>query len=229
MNAPLPRRRPSGRGLAALGPLALGLAALLCQLVGLYAVALAASGFRLLPADIAANGFPVALKAHIVTAGVALLLVPWQLVPAMRRRAPRAHRLIGRGYVVAALMGGLSGFLAAFQTRFGPVAAGGFAVLGILWTATTAAALVSARRGDLVAHRRWALRSFALGFAAVTLRVYLPVAGAAGITFATAYPFIAWLSWVPNLLLTEYLLGRGPRVEQHLEVPHAPLRVKPGP
>ena len=84
----------------------------------------------------------------------------------------------------------------------GPVAAGGLGVLGVVWVATTVAAFRAAMRGDFVTHRRWAIRSFALAFAAVTLRLYLPVSGLLGLSFDAAYPAIAWLCWVPNLLVT---------------------------
>ena len=47
------------------------------------------------------------------------------------------------------------------------------------------------------------IRSFALTFAAVTLRLYIPASQMAGIPFDTAYPVIAWLCWVPNLLVAE--------------------------
>lgn len=190
--------------------LGLGLATAGCLMIGAYAVALTVSGYRLLPADIAANGFPLALRWHITTAGVALLLVPWQLWPGLRRRWPALHRRLGQGYALAALAGGLSGFAAAFTTQHGPVAAAGFAALGVAWTGTTLAALQAALRRDLVTHRRWALRSFASAFAAVTLRLELPLAAALGFSFETAYPVVAWLCWVPNLLVVEWWLARRP-------------------
>ena len=49
------------------------------------------------------------------------------------------------------------------------------------------------------------MRNFALTFAAVTLRVYLPTSMALGVPFESAYPLIAWLCWVPNLLVAEPL------------------------
>lgn len=196
----------------------LALATLLCLLVGVYGLALAASGFGFLGDDIAANSQRLALEIHIVAAGVALVLVPWQLWPALRARVPRLHRWTGRTYVVAATIGGVSGFAAALGTTYGPVAAGGFGVLGLLWTGTTVAAYRAARRRDLPAHRRWAVRSFALAFAAVTLRLYLPLSGLLGLPFEVAYPMVAWLCWIPNLWLAERALrpadpGRGPRGE----------------
>jgi predicted membrane protein DUF2306 len=60
----------------------------------------------------------------------------------------------------------------------------------------------------VVKHRRWMVRNFALTFAAVTLRLWIPMSFAAGIPFEIAYPAIAWLCWVPNLLLPEYYLNR---------------------
>jgi hypothetical protein len=52
------------------------------------------------------------------------------------------------------------------------------------------------------------IRSFALTLAAVTLRIYLPLAMIAGLDFATAYPVIAWLSWMPNLVVAQLLVRR---------------------
>lgn len=200
------------------GRLGLGLATAGCVIIGAYAVALTASGYRLLPADIAANGFPVALRLHITTAGVALLLVPWQLWPSLRQRWPALHRRLGKAYALVALAGGISGLAAAFTTQHGPVAAAGFAALGVTWTVTTLAALQAALRRDLVIHRRWALRSFASAFAAVTLRLELPLAAALGFSFETAYPVVAWLCWVPNLLVVEWWLARR-RVEARPPLP----------
>ena len=59
------------------------------------------------------------------------------------------------------------------------------------------------------------IRSWSLTFAAVTLRIYIPVSVVLGIRFELAYPAIAWLAWVPNLLVAELYLratAPGPRV-----------------
>ncbi len=52
-------------------------------------------------------------------------------------------------------------------------------------------------------HQRWMVRSFALCFAAVTLRLYLGAAMAGGLVYAQAYPVISFLCWVPNLVVAE--------------------------
>jgi hypothetical protein len=63
-----------------------------------------------------------------------------------------------------------------------------------------------ARRFD--EHRRWMIRSFALTFAAVTLRIYMPLSGLMHLDMDQAYRAIAWLAWVPNLILAELYLRR---------------------
>ena len=47
------------------------------------------------------------------------------------------------------------------------------------------------------------VRNFSLAFAAVMLRLYIPTSVLAGVDFAVAYPVIAWLCWLPNLLVAE--------------------------
>ena len=59
-------------------------------------------------------------------------------------------------------------------------------------------------------HLRWMIRSFALTFAAVTLRLYLPFPPMMGFTFVEGYRAIAWLAWVPNLIAAELYWRREP-------------------
>jgi hypothetical protein len=54
------------------------------------------------------------------------------------------------------------------------------------------------------------VRNFAPAFVAVTLRLWLPGSMAAGVPFGLAYPVIAWLCWVPNLIVAEWVLKRTP-------------------
>jgi hypothetical protein len=86
----------------------------------------------------------------------------------------------------------------------GPVAQLGFAVLAVLWLYTGIRAYLAIRRGVVAKHRQWMVRNFALTFAAVTLRLYLPIPLIAGLDFALAYSIIAWLCWLPNLAFAEW-------------------------
>ena len=50
------------------------------------------------------------------------------------------------------------------------------------------------------------IRSFALTAAAITLRIYLPFAFVFHWPFTIAYPAIAWLCWIPNLVAVQIYL-----------------------
>jgi uncharacterized membrane protein len=151
------------------------------------------------------------LRAHAVFAGAALLVGPLQFIAAIRARAPRVHRWTGRFYVTMCLCGGASGLALAPFTAAGPVAGSGFFFLALSWLACTVTGWRAARRGDFTRHKAWMIRSFALTFAAVTLRVYTPLALVAGFTFVESYRLIAWLCWVPNIALAElWLRNRAP-------------------
>ena len=143
------------------------------------------------------------LVVHASCAGAALVLGPWQFFAGVRLRRPAVHRWIGRSYVVLCLVGAISGAMLAWNTTAGEVARWGFLLLALTWLSVTALGYLAARRRDFVSHRRWMIRSFALTFAAVTLRLYLPLSLAGGLSFAFAYPLIAWLAWVPNLAVAE--------------------------
>jgi hypothetical protein len=145
-----------------------------------------------------------ALIAHAGGAGLALLLGPLQFLAFIRNRARALHRWIGRTYLVACLVGGVAGGLLAPFTAAGPIAASGFLLLALAWLWVTALGWrAAAIKRNYDEHKNWMIRSFALTFAAVTLRLYLPAAGMAGIDFVAAYQWIAWLAWVPNLAVAE--------------------------
>jgi hypothetical protein len=145
----------------------------------------------------------------IVHAGaVALLLGPFQLLARWRASRPAVHRWLGRAYVLSCLVAGAAGLILAPGSSAGPWAAAGFAVLAVLWLGTTSAGWAFAQKRRLARHRAWMVRSFALTFAAVTLRAELAAAAALGLPMLAAYRAIAWLSWAPNMLLAEiYLRG----------------------
>lgn len=153
---------------------------------------------------------PAVVLAHVLAAALALALGPLQLTERLRRRAPSVHRWIGRAYCAGVLVGAIAGLELAFHAHGGAGARAGFGSLALAWLYTALRAYRSIRAGDVLSHRRWMIRNFALTFAAVTLRLYVPAALGFGIGLAAAYPVIAWLCWVPNLLVAQWLSGARP-------------------
>ncbi|MEU8921817.1 DUF2306 domain-containing protein [Kitasatospora sp. NPDC048545] len=141
------------------------------------------------------------LGIHISGAAVALAVGPWQFAARLRERWPRRHRRVGVVYLLGCLVGGIGALLLAPVAYGGPVARLGFACLGVAWLVTGGIGLRMILRRRIEDHRRWMVRSFALTFAAVTLRLMLVAAQAADLDFRTSYTVVAWLCWVPNLLV----------------------------
>jgi len=148
------------------------------------------------------------LIAHAVFSSVALLAGPWQFLTALRRRSIAAHRWLGRVYCLAVVAGWVTSLPIAVHAQTGEVAAAGFLALGAVWMSTTAVAYIKIRGRRVQAHREWMVRSYAMTSAAITLRMYLPVMLVSGVPLATAYPLVAWMCWIPNLVFAEWLVRR---------------------
>ena len=185
-----------------------GVTAFLSVGVAIYAYSVLRVGGSLGPQVIANLFARPWLLVHAACAATALLTVAFQLLPAIRRRRT-IHRWIGRVYVAAVMVGGSAGLALSVGTTAGPIAGVGFGLLAVLWLHFTGQGWLTARARRFDEHRRWMIRSFSLTFAAVTLRLYMPLAEAAGFDGAQAYVVIAWLAWVPNLLVAELYLRRG--------------------
>lgn len=159
--------------------------------------------------NVASNAFRTPwLIVHVACAATALLIAPVQFLPKLRARLGSLHRWIGRIYALACIVGGVAGFVLALGASTGPVSTAGFGSLAILWIATTAMGWRLAMRRDFARHRAWMIRSFALTFAAVTLRLYLPLMMLTPIGFEDGYRAISFLCWVPNLAVAELYLRR---------------------
>ena len=151
---------------------------------------------------------PLAAYLHLAGAGIALAAGAFQHNGRIRARYLNAHRWLGRTYVISVLLGGSAALVLATMSQAGLVTHVGFGLLAALWLFSTGMAYRYIRAGDQVLHRRWMTRSYALTFAAVTLRIYLPLSQVAGIPFDAAYQTISWLCWVPNLIVAEWIILR---------------------
>ncbi len=154
------------------------------------------------------NNHLTAFTLHVTAAPLALVLGTLQFFPKLRARRPSLHRWTGRLYGVAILTAGLSGIVIALNAKGGAIASTGFTLLSILWITFTANAIRLAMAGRITEHRRWMLRSFALTFAAVTLRLYIPMFMVGGLDYTAASIYLAWICWVPNLVFMEWWLRR---------------------
>ena len=159
---------------------------------------------RTLPPDILANLFARPfLYIHAGCAATALIVGPFQFSRSLRRRYLNVHRILGRLYVLSCLVGGLAAMPIALASTAGPIVQSGLFVLAIFWLVINSNGWRLAVAGRIAEHKAWMVRSFALTFAAVTLRLTIVMLPRLGVSFMTAYRLSAWSAWVPNLLLVE--------------------------
>ena len=159
-----------------------------------------------------------AFYAHVVAGGLALVAGPFQFWRGLRDRHRSVHRWIGRTYLAAIAIAGVSGLVMAPFNSAGLVGFFGFGTLAVLWLATGWLAYRAIRRRDVANHRAWMMRNFALTYAAVTLRLWLGVLIAVqllpggdidfGDVFDNAYAAVPFLAWLPNLVVAEWLIRR---------------------
>ncbi len=189
-----------------------GAASLLCLYVAVQALMYLAPGFAG-PEFIMANaGAHSWLQIHAGAAAAGLMIGAVQLLPILRRVGPAWHRWLGRTYMVCCLAIGVSGLVLAAGTTAGHVAQAGFAGLGVAVLICSAQAWRHAVGRRFDRHQTWVIRSYALIFAGVTLRLWLPLIFIAKLDFMPSYQLVAWLAWVPNLVVAElYLATRSRR------------------
>lgn len=153
-------------------------------------------------------GYVTALLFHAGGGIFALALGPWGFWTKFRNKYLRLHRILGRIYLLSVLVSVVAGFYLAFSALGGLPGRSGFGLLAVVWLVTGTMAYRRIRRGDVQAHHEWMIRNYALTFSAVTLRLWLPLLAALGYDFPESYPTVAWLAWVPNLLVAELIIGK---------------------
>ncbi|MCJ7466587.1 MAG: DUF2306 domain-containing protein [Maribacter sp.] len=142
----------------------------------------------------------IGFYGHILFGGLALLIGWVQFSKKLRNANLSRHRIIGKIYIIAAIISGSCGIYIGFFATGGIISSLGFISLGLIWLYTTIKAYLAIRKRDLQLHEGMMIYSYAACFAAVTLRIWLPLLSLALGDFVTAYRIVAWLCWIPNMI-----------------------------
>jgi uncharacterized membrane protein len=163
-------------------------------------------------------GHPWPAYLHIAPGLVYLLGAPFQLSAGFRRRHLALHRQLGRALIGCAAFSVGMAVLIGFSHPFGGWSEGAATVVFGLWLlACLAAAFAAVRRRDIVQHRRWMIRAFAVGIGIATIRLWVglfialhhvmtsePPNGPVASTFGLAF----WLGLGVNAAIGEWWLRR---------------------
>jgi uncharacterized membrane protein len=121
---------------------------------------------------------------------------------------PKLHRTFGYIYVIDVLLiTGPAGLLMGFYANGGVWSQIAFVSLAVLWIFFTAMALIKAKQKNFKAHRNYMIRSYALTLSAITLRAWkYGITNTMTLPPMDVYRVVAWLGWVGNLIIAEYII-----------------------
>lgn len=142
--------------------------------------------------------------SHVLVSGLILVIGFFQ-VSGIGRKWLSAHRLLGKVYVMGILFfAAPGGLVMSFFINRGPIVLASFLLQTVAWFIATSIAFNKIRQRNFDSHREWMWRSFAITCAAITLRLYILLSTSSyDLSEPGAYATIAWLSWIPNLIIAE--------------------------
>lgn len=155
---------------------------------------------------------PVALFLHSLAGVLFGVLGPLQFVRALRRRFGTLHRLTGRVFVLAGAGLALSGLAMLLQVQ--SIATGlldaARGVFGLALVAVLVLGVSAARAHDMLRHRTWMIRAYAIGMgqgtvALVLFPIYL-ITGEPPMGLAT--DIVVVVMWLLNIALGEWVVRR---------------------
>ena len=107
------------------------------------------------------------LIPHTLAGTIALLAGPLQFSSRFRQRHLQFHRVLGRIYVICVFVGSFTGIALAAGRPGLP----GTSMQAAAWIVCTTAAFLTARNRQILQHRQWMARSYAVTFTFVSSRV----------------------------------------------------------
>lgn len=145
---------------------------------------------------------------HVYSAIFTLFFGIVQFVKITNQRIRKFHRLFGKFYFyITVLLAAPSGIYIGLYANGELVAKTAFVTLGILWWIFIVMAVVKIKQKNIIAHRNFMLRSYALAVSALTLRAWKVIlVYLFQLAPMDVYQIIAWLGFVPNLVLVEYYI-----------------------
>ena len=152
----------------------------------------------------------VCFYIHVFSAFLLLAAGLTQFSNALLSTYAKLHRIIGRFYAWELFLVNFPTGMVLSVTAIGPwIAKLGFVVLDCLWFWYTYKGVVAIKNNNVLLHKHFMMRSYALTLSAITLRVinvitmnylhYDPI---------VVYTIVAWMGWLPNLLFVELLIRR---------------------
>jgi hypothetical protein len=147
--------------------------------------------------------FYIHIFAGMFCIGSALL----QFSTAIIKKRKVIHVWSGRIYVfVVLLLGAPTGMYMSFFAKGGGAEKALFMFMAISWFFFTFKGFITILQKNVLAHKNWMIRSYAMALTAVTFRVYYLILYLLNVELTRNYEVSLWISVVGNLLVAELVI-----------------------
>jgi uncharacterized membrane protein len=145
------------------------------------------------------------LYIHISSGGIAILIGWIQFSKFLQKKYINFHRIIGKTYLISAIICSISGIYVGFFATGGLIAVAGFITVACLYFYTTLQGFLTIKKGQIVQHQNFMTYSYALCLSAVSLRLSTTTVYLTGLDYVSSYQVIAWTAWLPNLIIAYWI------------------------
>ena len=167
---------------------------------------------------------PQPTGGHALAGLVLVMLIPIQFSAGVRRRHPRVHRWLGRFLVVIGTLVGVSAYGMMLAPVGGWVETSATSLYGTAFLAALVTAWWHIRRGDIMRHREWMIRTIGIALGIATTR---PVMGflfatsrMTGLKMPQFFGIAMWIGFTSTVLAAEWYI-RSTRQETGMGVSDA--------
>jgi len=157
---------------------------------------------------------------HIFAGAFCIATALIQFLRFILKRARKIHIWSGRVYVFVVLfLGAPTGLYMSFWAKGSFAERALFMFMAIFWFITTLNGLTTILKKNVLAHKNWMIRSYAMAMTAVTFRVYHIFFYLMDWDHLHNYEISLWISVLGNMLIAEYFIFR--RSKAYLKTFHS--------
>ncbi len=152
---------------------------------------------------------PILTMIHIVPGLLFMILGPFQFSESIRARHLQWHRWNGRIFMTIGFIIGVSALLMSFtmQSIGGVNQAAATILFGFFFLFALSKAFWHIRRRQVMLHRQWMIRAFAIGLAVATIRpivgIFFATSRFSGLTPVQFFGTAFWIGFVLHLIAAE--------------------------
>jgi hypothetical protein len=153
--------------------------------------------------------YNVCFYTHIFAGTLCISTALIQFSRMILKKTKKIHMWSGRIYVFAVLfLGAPTGLFMSFFAKGSFWERALFMFMAIFWFFTTLNGFTTILKKNVLAHKVWMIRSYAMAMTAVTFRVYHILFYLADWNHLRNYEISLWISVIGNMLIAEYIIFR---------------------